>query len=963
MKKLFSVVLLLALILAADGFSANSEVYIKFQIRDRAELGKLTGIISIDNVKDLTVYAYANDDQIRAFEELGYAYEILSHPGTLITPKMATTKADIKAWDSYPTYDAYVAMMYQYAADHPNLCAIVDAGSTIDGRSILFARISDNVAVEEDEPEALFSSSMHGDETTGYILSLHLIDSLLTGYGSDSLITRLVDSCEIWINPLANPDGTYAAGNNTVSGATRGNANYIDLNRNFPDPDDGQHPDGHIWQPETVVMMDLAEAHSPAISANFHGGAEVVNYPWDTWARLHVDNDWFVAVSRQYADSVHHYSPSGYLTDLDNGITNGYAWYTITGGRQDYMNYWRGCREVTIEISSTKLLPGTQLPAHWNYNRVSFLNWFENALYGVRGVVTDASTGDPVFATVFIVSHDSNLDSSRVFTDPDVGDYHRMIKAGTYDVEFHAPGYYLKTVKGVSVATQSGTRLDVALTPLPNLPDLAFVSHDLGTVYPRDTVPVFITLVNNGVAEATGVSATLSSADPYISVIQNYSVYPDISPLGGTGTSLDAFQFAVSSSCPVNHSAAFRLDLAADGGYTDSVTFDVVIGQIIEDFESGDFSTIPWQMGGSLGWTIVSANPYQGTYCAKSGAITHSQTSQMSVTLTISSPGVLSFYYRVSSEGNWDFLRFFIDGVEKNRWSGEVAWTRVTYNVAAGPHTFLWRYTKDGSYSVGSDCAWVDKIVFPPTTLAGLVISTETLPGWTAGVYYSQQLEATGGVGSLVWSDKYNDLSGTGLSLSSAGLVSGIPVNPLVPQTITFTAVVADQSAGSDEKVLGFTLNPVLAIATAALPTGNINEAYSYQLLSEGGTGVKIWSDKNGNLGSTGLTLSSSGLLSGTVPEPITIELTAKIQDAVGATAEKPLAITFVRPYVCGDASGDGGISLDDAVTVVNYIFKGGAEPDPIDAADANGDEQVNIADAVYVIAYIFKGGLPPVCP
>jgi len=335
----------------------------------------------------------------------------------------------------------------------------------------------------------------------------------------------------------------------------------------------------------------------------------------------------------------------------------------------------------------------------------------------------------------------------------------------------------------------------------------------------------------------------------------------------------------------------------------------------------------------------------------------------MSVTLTISSPGVLSFYYRVSSEGNWDFLRFFIDGVEKNRWSGEAAWTPVTYNVAAGSHTFMWRYTKDGSYSAGSDCAWVDKIVFPPTTLTALAISTETLPDWTAGVYYSQQLEATGGVGSLTWSDKYNNLNGTGLSLSSAGLVAGMPANPLAPQTITFTAVVSDQSAGSDEKVLGFTLNPVLAIATSALPTGNINEAYSYQLLSEGGTGVKIWSDKNGNLGSTGLTLSSSGLLSGTVPEPIAIEFTAKIQDAVGATAEKTLAITFVRPYVCGDANGNEGISLDDAVMIVNYIFKGGTAPDPIAAADANSDEAVNIADAVYLIAYIFKGGPPPVCP
>ena len=89
---------------------------------------------------------------------------------------------------------------------------------------------------------------------------------------------------EIYITPLANPDGTYHGGNNTVSGAWRGNANGIDLNRNYWDPADGQHPDGEVWQTETIANMNFMAAHHFVISANFHGGAEVVNYPWDTWS-------------------------------------------------------------------------------------------------------------------------------------------------------------------------------------------------------------------------------------------------------------------------------------------------------------------------------------------------------------------------------------------------------------------------------------------------------------------------------------------------------------------------------------------------------------------------------------------------------------------------------------------------------------------------------------------------------
>jgi len=178
---------------------------------------------------------------------------------------------------------------------------------------LLFAKISDNVNVEEDEPEVMYTSTMHGDETTGYVLMLRLIDSLLSTYGSDSLVTRLVDSCEIWINPLANPDGTYYGGNSSVYSARRYNANNVDLNRNYPDPEDGDHPDGNSWQAETVAFMAFAEAHSLVISTNIHGGAEVLNYPWDTWSQRHADDNWWIDISRMFADTVHAYSPAGYL--------------------------------------------------------------------------------------------------------------------------------------------------------------------------------------------------------------------------------------------------------------------------------------------------------------------------------------------------------------------------------------------------------------------------------------------------------------------------------------------------------------------------------------------------------------------------------------------------------------------------------------------------------------------------
>lgn len=938
--------------------AASNETYFMFRIADRAELDKLTTIISIDNVKGLDVYAYANEKQLAEFERLGYAYTVLPHPGSLIIPKMATAKEGLLAWDAYPTYTAYVDMMYQFAADHPTLCQIVNIGSTVDGRALLVAKISSNVTVQEDKPEILYASSIHGDETTGYVLMLRLIDSLLTAYGSDSLITRLIDSCEIWINPLSNPDGTYNGGNNTVFGATRYNANSVDLNRNFPDPVAGQHPDGENWQPETVAMMDFAENRSFVISANFHGGAEVVNYPWDTWARLHTDNTWMVNISRAFADTVHHYAPSGYMTDLNNGITNGYAWYRITGGRQDYMTYWRGGRETTIEISSTKLLPATQLPAHWTYLRSSFFNYVENTLYGIRGIVTNAVTGQPVSAVIRIPGHDSDLDSSRIFNDPDVGDYHRMIAAGTYDVEVFAPGYYTNTVRNVVVTNNACTRADIALDPLPLYPDLQYVSHDGGLIDPGDNASMHITLKNNGAGNATNVEGILTTSDSYLTATQNLSTYPTISALGGTAASSDLYSFTVSPVCPAYHQAAFSLIVTADGGYYDTVTFNLNIGQIAEDFETGGFAAMPWQMSGNLPWTISTTTPFEGMYCARSGAIGNSQSSIMSITTTVTAAGTITFHYRVSSESGWDYLRFFDNGVEKGKWSGEVAWTEASFAVGAGTHTFSWRYTKDGSGVGGSDCAWVDLIVFPPIPTAP-TITTTTLPDWTAGYPYSQQLSASGGSGALTWSDKNGDLSGTGLSLSAAGLLSGTPA---APTTISFTARVVDGVGGNDEQPLSFVINPELAIITDTLPDGIVGQPYSQTLAVTGGTNMKSWEDKNGELTGTGLTLSAAGVLSGTVSVAQTISFTAKVQDGIGSSTEKLFTLAMTAAFVCGDVNDDEALNVGDAVYIISYIFRGGPAPLPLAAADANNDGKITVGDAVYLISYIFRGGPAPKC-
>ncbi len=145
-------------------------------------------------------------------------------------------------------------------------------------------KISDNPDVEENEPEVLYTGTMHGDEIVCYGTDVHLIDHILANYGSDPQITRLVDETVLWINPLSNPDGTFGGGDSTVSGAGRYlPASGVDPNRSFPDPSVPEDPTSAGWPTEVQVMIDFAAGEHFTLAANCHAGAEVFNYPWDVW--------------------------------------------------------------------------------------------------------------------------------------------------------------------------------------------------------------------------------------------------------------------------------------------------------------------------------------------------------------------------------------------------------------------------------------------------------------------------------------------------------------------------------------------------------------------------------------------------------------------------------------------------------------------------------------------------------
>jgi hypothetical protein len=473
--------------MAEQRLAERGEVIIRFLKPEDKTLDYLTTYLSIDQVNHDTVIAYVNAMGFALFLSERIPYELMQPPSLKETAKNQNQTTG--NWhDHYPSYPVYIALMDSFFGAYPGLCTLAEIGKSMNNHRLLVVRISGPVPFQERVPVVLLTSSIHGDEPLGFYLMLRMIEELLGHYGSDDQIKGLVDSTEIWINPLANPDGTYFVSDNSVGGSTRFNANQVDLNRNFPDPVNGEHPDGNSWQDETIAMMNFMKSIPLQLSVNFHGGSEVVNYPWDALVTLHADDRWYKHIARAYADTVHMHGPAGYMTAQDNGTTNGYQWYPIHGGRQDFVNFYLHGREVTIELSVNKIPAETSLNDFWNYNRNSMIQYIRQALTGVTGKVTDSLTELPVKAMMEIPDHDR--DNSEVYSDPADGIFFRLLEAGEYICEISAEGYAHKTMP-VSVTHNRLTRLDVTLNPLP-----------VGILYPNP----FSDVVKISIAEPGGTA-------------------------------------------------------------------------------------------------------------------------------------------------------------------------------------------------------------------------------------------------------------------------------------------------------------------------------------------------------------------------------------------------------------------------------------------------------------------------
>ncbi|MCX6272402.1 MAG: T9SS type A sorting domain-containing protein [Bacteroidetes bacterium] len=349
----------------------------------------------------------------------------------------------------------------------------------------------------------------------------------------------------------------------------------------------------------------------------------------------------------------------------------------------------------------------------------NLIQYGESAYIGLKVKnISDQPMLNPVFHLTLSDPYFSLIDSVETCGLLNPGDTAFLPDAFRFDVSLSVPDNHPFTI-GVFVPLSNDTlgREFPLSAYAPNLGLHSVQVMDGGNGYldPGETSNVMISLKNAGGAAVENITVTLSTSDPYLTFNTATGIIPSLIP-GGSGNVLA--NVTVAAIAPLDHLALVNLSAVGNNQVSMNVTFYLKIGYNGENFETADFSMFDWHFGGDAPWFITDSLPYQGQNCARSGDVSDNEESILYISLNVQAPGNIGFYRRVSCEQdvnnhNYDYLGFYIDNVEKQRWDGYQDWQYFAYPVETGYHTFKWNFHKDYSVSWGKDAAWIDEILFP----------------------------------------------------------------------------------------------------------------------------------------------------------------------------------------------------------------------------------------------------------
>jgi carboxypeptidase T len=333
---------------------------------------------AIDHVEDGVLHVTATPAEARAITALGFRIEAVPEPSG-----GEFGIFDFPSYDSgYHNYAELTAKVNQVVADHPAIAKKISIGQSYEGRDLIAVKISDNVNVDEDEPEILFNSQQHAREHLTVEMAIYLMDLFTDNYGSDSRITNIVNSREIWIVPTLNPDGSeydIATGSYRSWRKNRqpnSGSSYVgtDLNRNWgynwgccggssgsPSSETYRGPSA-FSAPETRALRDFVNSRVvngvQQIKANidFHTYSELVLWPFgytysNTAPGMTADQyNTFATIGQQMA------ATNGYTPQQSSDL------YITDGSSIDWMWGVHGIWAYTFEMYPRNALGGGFYP-------------------------------------------------------------------------------------------------------------------------------------------------------------------------------------------------------------------------------------------------------------------------------------------------------------------------------------------------------------------------------------------------------------------------------------------------------------------------------------------------------------------------------------------------------------------------------------------------------------------------
>lgn len=403
--------------------------------------------VSLERRDERRVWVWINKSQHKQLVQQGFQPVWQIEPAKRYWKDRSDRLAKNQLLDEeYPTYEDVVNTLESLVAQYPDLCSLHSIGQSIQKRELYMIRIRNSSTENQTLPGIKLIGSIHGNELLPVPLLLRFASFLLEEYDTSSDVRFLVDHSDLWIMPLMNPDG-YVYGN-------RFNADGVDLNRSFPDLESDPVNNTVGRQPETAALMNFQQARRTVLSANFHTGAVVVNYPWDNQSQPTIDDSLFHRISRVYADLNPRFLASS-AGPFDRGVVRGWLWYAVYGGMQDWNYGYASCHEVTIELSDQFVPPASEIEDYWQENRPSLMSYVLQAQQCVAGRVVDYHTGEPLDATIEVLQHPGFVVRSNLQRE---GLFFRMLAPGEYNLIIRAEGFVDQNIP-VVVTEQGLTNL------------------------------------------------------------------------------------------------------------------------------------------------------------------------------------------------------------------------------------------------------------------------------------------------------------------------------------------------------------------------------------------------------------------------------------------------------------------------------------------------------------------------